>query len=522
MDGREGRSGIHLALDILARRRWLGAALFLGVFAPALSFVASLPDTYKASTTVLVERQQVAESFLRPSVTEEVEMRLHAISEEVMSRSKLNDLIARFDLYSSARDKASPQALSDRMRRDITLDLKGVERTWDRGGTVSFSLGYRGRDPRKVADVTNALAALFVEQNLKTREQQAAVTADFLKSQLAEMKKKLEEQEARIGAYKKRHPGELPQQVDSNLAVLQRLNAQLQLNSEKQVRAMERRDRLAGANADPASGNASGADAETRLEHLTMELADLRRQFTENYPDVKRVEQEIANLKRSMAEAPPEPSPKSAGTAGSAASTAPPGGSPRPAESELASLKREEERLRRIIAAYEGKIEIAPQRQQEFEALSRDYMTTKELYDSLLKRYQESLVAENMEQGQASEQFRVLDRALVPIDPVAPNRPWLAAMSLMLAVGAVVAAMAAAEHLDTTFHSVDGLRAFTQVPVLARIPRISTRGDLFRRFVRVGLGVVLLVIVIAAAAGATSYVARGSEQLVFILSGSRS
>ena len=152
----------------------------------------------------------------------------------------------------------------------------------------------------------------------------------------------------------------------------------------------------------------------------------------------------------------------------------------------------------------------------------RDYSATKELYDSLLKRYQESLVAENMEQGQASEQFRVVDPALPPREPVAPNRPWLALMSLMLAAGAAVASMAVAEHLDTTFHSVDGLRAFTRVPVLARIPLISTRGDLFRRFVRAGLGVVLLAILIVAAAGATSYVARGSEQLVFILSGSRS
>src|SRR4029077_2953253 len=131
-----------------------------------------------------------------------------------------------------------------------------------------------------------ALAALFVEQNLKSREQKAALTADFLKSQMADVKKKLEEQEGRIGKYKKRHPGELPQQVESNLAVLQRLNSQLELNSEKQVRAMERHDRLGGAIGDPGPAGASstGPDAESRLERLTMELADLRRQFTDSYP----------------------------------------------------------------------------------------------------------------------------------------------------------------------------------------------------------------------------------------------
>jgi polysaccharide chain length determinant protein (PEP-CTERM system associated) len=519
MDGSGQGSAFHVALDIWARRRWLCAGIFLGAFVPVLSFIASLPDIFRASTTVLVERQQAAESFVRPSVTEEVEMRLHAISEEVMGRSKLNELIARFDLYPSARGKASPQVLIDRMRRDITLNLKGVERTWDRGGTVAFSLGYRGRDADKVADVTNALAALFVEQNLKAREEQATLTADFLKSQLGEIKTKLEAQESRIGQYRKRHSGELPQQVESNIAVLDRLNSQLQLNNDKQVRAMERRDRLTGPIGEAGAGNAaaSPADPEARLDRLTLELAELRRQYTDNYPDVKRVEREIADLKREIAEAPPEPAPKSVAPSHGAATE-----SSRKSEMEMTSLKRDEDRLRRTIAAYERKIELAPQRQQEFEALSRDYETTKELYDTLLKRYQESLVAESMEHGKASEQFRILDPALPPREPVAPNRAWLALMGLMFSVGLAVAAMAVVEQVDTTFHSVDGLRAFTRVPVLARIPRISTRADSFKRVLKAGLAVILLATGIAAAAGASYYIAHGSEQLVFILSGSRS
>ena len=173
------------------------------------------------------------------------------------------------------------------------LDLKGVERTWDRGGTVAFALGFRSRDSQKVAEVANALASLYVEQNSKTRERQATRTADFLKTQLDEMKKKLEAQEDRIGEYKKRHTGELPQQVESNISVLERLNGQLQLNADRQARAMERRDRLAGLAAGGAPGAVAGAseDVETRIDRLSLELAELRRQYTDNYPDVVRLRQ---------------------------------------------------------------------------------------------------------------------------------------------------------------------------------------------------------------------------------------
>ena len=337
------------------------------------------------------------------------------------------------------------------------------------------------------------------------------------------MKKKLEEQEARIGGYKKRHAGELPQQVDSNLAVLQRLNGQLQLNSEKQIRAMERRDKSIGEVADAGTGSSAVApgDLETRLEQLTLEMADLRRQYTDNYPDVVRLQREIADLKRRLAEPAPKPPQKGAPSSLGAAKPPVAAGPLRQADAEMASLKHEEERLRRSIAEYERRIDSVPQRQQEFQALSRDYETTKDLYDSLMRKYDDAQLVESMEHGQATEQFRVLDPAIAPQQAVAPNRVWLALMTLMVSIGAAVVAMAVAEQIDTSFHSVDSLRAFTRVPVLARIPRIVTRADVFWKVVRTSLAIGLLAIGLAAAAGASYYAGRNREQLVFILGGGR-
>src|SRR2546428_10511868 len=121
-------SGFHQALDVWGRRRWLGILIFLGALFPVVSFVAFLPDIYRATTTVVVERQQVPETFVRSAVTDELETRLHAISEQVLSRSKLNDLVGRFDLYPKLRGKASPEDVIEMMRRDIGAHLNGVER----------------------------------------------------------------------------------------------------------------------------------------------------------------------------------------------------------------------------------------------------------------------------------------------------------------------------------------------------------------------------------------------------------
>ncbi|HSB80857.1 MAG TPA: hypothetical protein VLM91_18905, partial [Candidatus Methylomirabilis sp.] len=184
-----------------------------------VSLVLSLPNLYQATATVLIQRQEISESFVRPSVTGELDTRLQTISQEIMSRARLQDLITRFNLYPDLRQRLPPEALVERMRRDIRLKLKEVEGTGGRNVTIAFTLSYRGREPQTVARVTNALASSYVEENLKVRERQAGSTTAFLKGQLLEAQQKLDEQERRINDFKLRHSDELPQQVGTNLAL---------------------------------------------------------------------------------------------------------------------------------------------------------------------------------------------------------------------------------------------------------------------------------------------------------------
>src|SRR5437016_9362813 len=176
MEGRRNTSGLDVLLEVWSRRKWLAILTFMGPFAVTVSLAIALPYLYRSTATLLLERPQVSETFVKSSVTSELESRLHTISQEILSRSKLQDLIIRFDLYPEFRKRATPEEAVERMRRDIRMEFKGrdirmepkaMEPQGERAATIAFTLSFRGRDPETVAKVTNTLASLFVGENLK-------------------------------------------------------------------------------------------------------------------------------------------------------------------------------------------------------------------------------------------------------------------------------------------------------------------------------------------------------------------
>jgi polysaccharide chain length determinant protein (PEP-CTERM system associated) len=505
-----------------SRRKWLALGVFALPFVAALSLIVSMPALYRSTALVLVERQQVPEAFVRPTVTSDVETRLRSISQEILSRSRLDALIKRFGLYADLRKTRPNEEVIERMRTDIRLDFRGADLR-ARTATIAFAISYRGADPETVAQITNTLASFYIEENLKDRERQATGTADFLKGQVAGTRTKLDELEARVGEFRKRYLGELPQQMQANLLSFENLNSQLRLNSDSQSRAAERRDALTAllaeaASSPPASAAPAGVPSlnesqAARLVMLRQALASARARFTEEHPTVIRLNAQLAATEGEPAD--------SSGDA-----TAP--SSPyvlrlreslKATESELKVLKVEEQRLRGAIAAYQARLENTPKREQEFQELSRDYESAKQLYDTLGKRYEEAQLAESMEQRQKGERFRMLDPAVASQIPAAPNRVRLFIVSLVLSLGLGVGALALAEILDTSFHSVKELREFSIVPVLVSIPRIVTEADrkrLQRRFRLAAAGAVLGLVVLA---GASYFIGHGNEQLVQMLAG---
>src|SRR5262245_13822783 len=283
--------------DIFRRRKLLAAAVFGVAFASALSFARYLPDLYRGTAVVLVERP-VPEAFVRPAVTGELESRLHVIKQEILSRTRLTALVTRFDLYPELRRRYPLDTALDQMRHDMDIELTGPEQVSGRKTTVAFKLSYTGASGATVADVTNALAAFYVEQNDTIRSRDATRTTDFLKAQLDVTRKQLDQREHEIRGFTSSHPGELPQQVEVNLAALERLNTQLRLNGERQLRVVEDREKLldgtttvAVDTSAPDQPVAARPESE-RIERLKRELQLLEGQFTSRYPDVVRLKTE--------------------------------------------------------------------------------------------------------------------------------------------------------------------------------------------------------------------------------------
>src|SRR5205823_13901903 len=179
----ETRKDLDGVLAVWSRRKWLAILAFAAPMAAAASLITFLPNLYRSTATVLVDRQQIPETFVRSTVTSALETRLHTISQDILSRTRLEELIDRFRLYTELRKRVPFEDVIARMRSDIKLDLKSVDARGQREATVAFTISYQGSNPGTVAEVTNTLASFYIEGNLKNRERQATNTAKFLKVQ---------------------------------------------------------------------------------------------------------------------------------------------------------------------------------------------------------------------------------------------------------------------------------------------------------------------------------------------------
>ncbi|PYQ07135.1 MAG: hypothetical protein DMF82_04525 [Acidobacteria bacterium] len=508
----EDRPGVWLAGAAAAvrRRRWPALFIFVAALTAVVSVVCFLPDVYRSSATVLVDRQQIPDELVRSTVTSGVETRLHTISQEILSRSRLEALIQRFDLYPNLRRSSSMEEVVERMRDDIQIDLKGGSARNERATTVAFTISYVGRDAQKVALVANTLASFYIEENVKVREEQAAGTAEFLRVQLDNMKRTLEQQEQVVSRFKERHIGELPQQMEANLATLEQLNSQLRLNSDQQIQVTERRAAVQKQLEEAESSiNPGGPRAiAQRVEELRKQLATLRTRYSEKYPDVMRIQAEIAALEERL-----QKSELSAETSGALAAN-PQVAQLRASLDELdarsRSLQAEAKTLHNALARYQSRVENVPRTEQEYQRLARDYEATKEQYHSLLMRQGEAEVAESMERRQKGEQFRIIEPAVVSERPMAPNRGELFLLGTLLAFALAVGGVVVTEQLDTSFHTCEDLRLHARVPVLASIPRVATPQDRRERRRQLALTTAAAALGLAAIVG-VSYLAAGGE-----------
>ena len=498
-------------IEIALKRRWMIILpLFVVVMAGLiLSFV--LPKIYRASTLILVQPQQlpmdVVRSTVRSSVTEEEDSRLSSIAQRIMNRTNLQRIINDFGIYSGQEyENVSIENKIDILRENITIELSEDELYTD-----AFSVAFMGTEPQKVMQVTNALASYLIDATLKERETSAIGTSDFLADELESTRMRLGEREALLKDYRQQYMGELPEQLDSNLATLERLQGQLDKKEDalreirlrlsmlgKQIEEERYRTNIQGLGGNQGS---SILEAETTdLGLLKEQLANLMTRYTDKHPDVRRLKSKIAQLEAEIAET--NRGPSSLNRSGLTTSKS---RYLSQLESQRTDLLDEKEsvaieivELNQEIAIYQNRVENTPKREQEFITLQRDYDNLSELYKSLLNRKLEAEMSVSMERKHKGEQFHILDRARTPSTPIKPNLKVLIILSIALGLGIGFGLVFIFEYMSNTYKNPDEIESELQLPVIATIPKVLTKRDIFMKRAEITLCSVVVFMTFAA------------------------
>lgn len=455
-----------------------------------------LPSKYRSETLILVEQQKVPEHYVEPNIAVDLQQRLQSMSEQILSRTRLMAIAEKFHLYGGNEKHSGMQDTVDQMRKDINIDL--VRTTGDQ--ISAFKVSYSAGSPATAQQVTGELTSLFIEENLQNRQQMSEDTTNFLETQLDGARKNLEQQELRLREFKSRYLGQLPEQTASNMQILAGLQNRLQSASDRlnqgeqqklylqsMVTQYQTLRRPPSAADKVGEGNGVFYSSSTqKLQQLKSQLADLRTKYTAQHPDVIRLEGEIAETEKQVAADEQLAQKTGAPAAGQTANTddlqtvgamLQTQSQLKAVDFEIANRRSEIKSIEAEIETYQKKLNLAPAREQELAAITRDHEQSRAYYESLLAKRNQSEMATNLEKRQQGEQFRMIDPPSFPQRPYFPNRLLFSlggvAFGIVLGVGSIVAR----ELLNGRVYGEDELATIVKSPNVVLIPSVLTAAE---------------------------------------------
>ncbi|MGD8884595.1 MAG: GNVR domain-containing protein [Gammaproteobacteria bacterium] len=543
-------------IDIARRRRkaFIITALVVAIASILIAFL--IPPIYKSASTILIEQQEIPQDLVRSTVTSYADQRVQVISQRVMTRPNLLEIIKQFNLYEEDRKKEPIEVVIEQMRDDIDLSMISAEVVDPRSGrptqaTIAFKLSYLNESPELAQKVAAKLTSLYLNENLKNRTVMAAEAAGFLTDEADRLSQRVSYLEKELAEFKERNLGSLPELTEMNLQLMERaerelfevdrqissikerkiyLNSEvaqispnLAIYSETGERILNPVDRLKTLESRLVSlvavysedhpdivrarkeikalkaelgqdGNKGGSavmvsnDMETRLAKVNEELETLRQRYGPTHPDVKRVEKEIQSLKASIDNE----------TAASNSALEKKPDNPayiqlqaqlNAADAELGSLQ--EKRI--DLTRYEDRITRSPQVEREFRMLRRDYENAWQKYQEVTAKQMEAQMAKELESERKGERFTLIDPAILPEEPVSPNRKAIIIMGFIMAMGCGIGIMMLKENMDTSIHGSRNLGSLIQVGPLASIPYIETANDKSSKYGKRAVAAVVLL-----------------------------
>lgn len=477
-------------LDILRRRWWM-------VLIPTVAFCSgtylislALPNQYTSRTLVLVEQQKVPENYVKSVVTEDIGQRLGTMQEQILSRTRLQPIIDKFGLFKKDKNKVAMEDQVDRLRKSILVVPIQSMVTTKEGELPGFSISFTADDPRLAQQVCGEILSMFTEENLRLREQRAEGTTDFLKGQLEQAKRGLDEQDAKLAEFQRKYMGALPGNEQTDISMVTSLTSQLDAVTGQVSRAQQDltyqesmlAQQLGAWQASQSTGGVVGGPRQDPLEQqlsaAQTQLALLQATYTPDYPDVVKMKASIEELKKKIDENARQAKDKPAPTTGSAERKETP-------EIQQARLQihqtktliqeatREQTRLKQQLATYQSRVSMSPAVDQQYKELTRDYQTALLFYNDLLAKKGQSEMATSLERQQQGEQFSIMDPPNLPEKPSFPNRPVFAGGGLGFGLALGVGLILLMELRDKSLRSENDIQHFLDLPTLARIPDVE-------------------------------------------------
>jgi polysaccharide chain length determinant protein (PEP-CTERM system associated) len=471
----------HRALTVqdyvgILKKRWWIIAIPAAIF-PIIGYGVTffVQPQYVSQTLVLVEQQKVPDSYVKPVVTEDLTGRLASMREQILSRSRLQPIIERFNLFANGKATMDERIEQTRKNIGITPIQSDISRT---SGLPGFFISFKANDARTAQLVCGEIQSLFTNEELRDREASATGTTDFLKAQLADAKAKLDEEDAKLAKFQQTYMGKLPGAESSNINMMTTLNTQLDAATQSLAR-MEQEKSYAESiltmqlnqSAQTSEKGGVGPQAQqTQLTELLTEEADLTARYTDDYPDVVAVRRKIKELRAEMAKAPAAvPPPVTTSKPTDSVGVQQLRAQLRAMDQGIAQKKKDQGAIQAQLRMYQERVASSPAVEEEYKSITRDNQTAQAFYDELLNKMNQSKMATDLEKRQQGEQFRVMDEPNLPDSPTFPNRPAFVGGGLGAGLALGLLIVAVLEYLDTAVRSERDIWAFTKLPTLGVI-----------------------------------------------------
>jgi succinoglycan biosynthesis transport protein ExoP len=531
MDNSEEKSSISIEgwrLRLCQHRLLLMLSLLTG-WALLTGISCVVPAKYRSETLILVEQQRVPEHYVEANVSIDLQQRLQSMTEQILSRTRLMGIIEKFQLYPQ-HSHADSDGRLESIRKDIKVELiRG-----DRDQVSAFKVSYSATTPVIAQQVTAELTSLFIEENLRNREELSRDTTAFLETELESARKSLDQQEQRLREFKNRYMGQLPEQTGTNIQILSGLQNRLLSATDARNQAEQQKLYLQslisqyGEMRQPSGSSGNGTaipsqhshESDQKLALLKAELANLSAKYTPRHPDIVRLQDEIAATEKVRAVADRQAGSKSTNQVTDAPSTLS-AGDPQSLsaftqlqsqlkanEFEIANRKSEIKKIENDIDSYQQRLNLAPAREQELASITRDHEQSRLNYESLLAKKNQSAMATNLEKRQQGEQFRMIDPPSLPQKPYFPNRLFFSLGGLALGLALGIAILLTMEFVSPRVYGELELQAIVPTPLLITIPPMPTAFESRRKVMYTTLEVATATVIMVTIPAVTFFIYR--------------